>query len=62
MYLEENIKGLCDKFGLEYQELLADIGIDSVDEMTVADLEVICEEYDTDLNSLLFVHSFKTNH
>ncbi|MBL1278921.1 MAG: HAD-IIIA family hydrolase [Fluviicola sp.] len=62
MYLEENIKGLCDKFGLDYLELLTDIGIDSVDEMTVADLEVICEEYDTDLQSLLFVHSFKTNH
>ena len=62
MYLEENIKGLCDKFGLDYHELLSDIGIDSVDEMTVADLEVICEEYETDLHSLLFVHSFKTNH
>ena len=62
MYLEENIRGLCDKFGLDFVELLADIDIDTVDEMTVSDLEVICEEYDTDLHSLLFVHSFKTNH
>ena len=62
MYLEENIKGLCDKFGLDFHELLSDIGIESVDEMTISDLEVICEEYETDLNSLLFVHSFKTNY
>ena len=61
MFLEENIRGLCDKFGLDYLELLSDIGIDSVDEMTVSDLEVVCEEYETDLNSLLFSHTFKTN-
>lgn len=52
---------MCDKFGLDYLSFLADIGIDSVDEMTVGDLEVICEEYDTDLNALLFMHSFKTD-
>ena len=61
MYLEENIKGLCDKFGLDFHELLSDIGIESVEEMTVSDLEVICEEYETDLNSLLFIHSSKSN-
>ena len=42
-------------------DLLSDIGVDSVDEMTVSDLEVVCEEYETDLNSLLFSHNFKTN-
>ena len=61
MFLEENIRGLCDKFGLDYLELLSDIGIDSVDEMTISDLEVVCEEYETDLNSLIFSHTFKTN-
>ncbi len=62
MFLEENIKGLCDKFGLDFLDFLSDIDIDSVDEMTVADLEVICEEYDADMHSLLFGHTFKTNH
>jgi YrbI family 3-deoxy-D-manno-octulosonate 8-phosphate phosphatase len=61
LFLEENIRGLCDKFGLDYLELLSDIGIDSVDEMTISDLEVVCEEYETDLNSLIFSHTFKTN-
>ncbi|MGY8926086.1 MAG: KdsC family phosphatase [Flavobacteriales bacterium] len=61
MYLEQNIRGLCDKFGIDFLGLLSDIGIESVEEMTVSDLEVVCEEYETDMHSLLFNHSFKTN-
>ena len=61
MYLEQNIRGLCDKFGIDFLGLLSDIGIESVEEMTISDLEVVCEEYETDLHSLLFSHSFKTN-
>ncbi len=61
MFLEQNIKGLCDKFGLDYLEFLSDIGVDTVDEITVSDLEVISEEYDIDMQSLLFQHVYKTN-
>ncbi len=62
MYLEENIKGLCDKFGLDYLEFLSDVGVDSVEELTISDLEVIAEEYDVDLNALMFHHVYKTNY
>ncbi|MEJ6582639.1 MAG: HAD-IIIA family hydrolase [Crocinitomicaceae bacterium] len=62
MFLEKNIKGLCDKFGLDFEEFLADLDVESVEDLAVSDLEVICEEYDTDLNSLLFNYPFKSNH
>ena len=62
MYLEENIKGICDKFGLDFQEFLKDLDVDNVHELSVYDLEAIAEEYEVDLQSLVFNHSFKTNH
>jgi ATPase subunit of ABC transporter with duplicated ATPase domains len=46
MYLEKNIRGLCDKFGLDFEEFLADLDVDAVDELAVSDLEVICVEED----------------
>ncbi|MDX2362664.1 MAG: HAD-IIIA family hydrolase [Crocinitomicaceae bacterium] len=62
MYLDQNIRGLCDKFGLDFVGFLADIGVESTFELSISDLEIICEEYDIDLNSLLFKRPFKTNH
>ena len=62
MYLEENIRGLCDRFGLDHVGFFADIGIDSASELSMADLEIICEEYEVDLNAMLFKRPFKTNH
>ena len=61
MYLEQNIKGLCAKFGVNYDAFLEDLGIETVADMTVSDLEIVCEEYDTDLNALLFKHLFKSD-
>ena len=61
MYLEQNIKGLCDKFGLNFNEFLADLDIDNVLELSVYDLEAICEEYVVDMSTLLFNYTFKTN-
>ena len=61
MYLEQNIKGLCAKFGVNYDAFLEDLGIETVDDMTVSDLEIVCEEYDIDLNTLLFKHLFKSD-
>jgi YrbI family 3-deoxy-D-manno-octulosonate 8-phosphate phosphatase len=61
VYLEQNIKGLCAKFGVNYDAFLEDLGIETVDDMTVSDLEIVCEEYDTDLNALLFKHLFKSD-
>jgi 3-deoxy-D-manno-octulosonate 8-phosphate phosphatase (KDO 8-P phosphatase) len=61
MYLEQNIKGLCEKFGIDFQDFLEDLNIENVHELTVFDLQSICEEYKIDMMSLLFVHSVKTN-
>ena len=62
MNLEENIKGLCDKNGIDYIGFLADMDVETVHELSVSDLEVICEEYELDLNALLFKFPFKSNH
>lgn len=59
MNLEINIKGLCSKFGLKYTEFLDDLDVENVSELTIYDLEAICEEYDIDLMSLLFKPMFK---
>lgn len=59
MYLEQNIKGLCSKFGIDYNEFLNDLDVDNVSELTIYDLEAVCEEYNVDLLSLLFKPMFR---
>lgn len=61
MYLEQNIKGLCDRFGLDYDLFLSDLEVETVHDLSILDLEAIAEEYETDLYSLIFDHSFKTH-
>lgn len=61
MYVEQNIKGICDKFGLNYDQFLNDLEVDDARDLSILDLEAIAEEYDVDLYSLLFVHSFKSH-
>lgn len=61
LYLEQNIKGLCAKNGIQYAEFLNDLDADNVHELTVFDLEAIAEEYDVDLLSLLFKPMFTTD-
>lgn len=59
MLLEQNIKGLCSKFGIDYVDFLGDIDVDHPNELTIYDLEAICEEYNLDLQSLLFKPLFR---
>jgi 3-deoxy-D-manno-octulosonate 8-phosphate phosphatase (KDO 8-P phosphatase) len=54
MLLELNIKGLCKTNGIEFDDFLADLDVDNVHELSVYDLEAICEEYEIDLQALLF--------
>lgn len=61
MYLEQNIKGICDRFGLDFDLFLSDLEVDNVHDLSILDLEAIAEEYETDLYSLMFDHSFKTH-
>ena len=49
MLLELNIKGLCKTNGIEFDDFLADLDADNVFELSVFDLEAICEEYEIDL-------------
>lgn len=62
MYLEQNIKGLCEKFGLDFQDFLKDLDIDNVRELSIYDLEAIAEEYEVDMGTLLFKYTSKTKH
>jgi len=59
MYLEQNIKGLCAKFGLNFMDLMQDFQVDSVFELSLVDLESISEEYELDLQALLFSPLFE---
>ena len=54
MTLEQNIKGICSKFGLDFNDFLKDFEVDHVMEMSLFDLEAICEEYEIDMHTLLF--------
>lgn len=54
MTLEQNIKGICSKFGLNFNDFLSDLEVDHVMELSLFDLEAICEEYEIDLHTLLF--------
>ncbi|MEY3504355.1 MAG: hypothetical protein RL349_946 [Bacteroidota bacterium] len=54
MVLELNIKGLCKTHGIKFNEFLADLDVDNVHELSVYDLEAICEEYELDFQALLF--------
>lgn len=53
-FLEQNIKGLSAKFGVDFYQLLQDFGVESVGELSVIDLQTVAEEYEVDFYSLLF--------
>ena len=57
-HLEANIKGLCEKFGLSFHDFLSDMDAEHVNELTMFDLEAIADEYEVDLEALLFKPSF----
>jgi len=61
MYLEQNIKGLCEKFGLDYENFLSELEVEHALELSIYDLEAISEEYEVDLNALIFKSLFKSN-
>jgi YrbI family 3-deoxy-D-manno-octulosonate 8-phosphate phosphatase len=61
MFLEQNLKGICDKYGVDFSDFLADLGVENTMELSLFDLEAICDENKIDLHSLLFKPMFKTN-
>jgi 3-deoxy-D-manno-octulosonate 8-phosphate phosphatase (KDO 8-P phosphatase) len=53
-FLEQNIKGLSARFGVDFYQLLSDFNVDSVYELAIGDLEALAQEYEVDLYALLF--------
>lgn len=62
MLLEQNIKGLCQKNGIEFDDFLSDLDVEHVNELTIYDLEAVCEEYEVDMTALLFKPLFRNHH
>jgi YrbI family 3-deoxy-D-manno-octulosonate 8-phosphate phosphatase len=62
MHLEQNLKGLCAKNGINFNEFLNDMDVDNVNELTIYDLEAISEEYEVDILSLLFKPIMKSDY
>lgn len=62
MLLEENIKGLCSKYGIDFVAFLSDLGVENVHELSVFDLKAVAEEYEVDLYGLLFKPLFPLSH
>lgn len=59
MYLDQNIKGICSKYGVEFSDFLEDFGVENSKELSLFDLEAICEENTIDLHSFIFKPMFK---
>ena len=62
IFLEQNIRGLCTKFGLDFEMFLTDFQVDGVTEIPLVELEAICEEYELDLEALLFKPMYKSEY
>lgn len=61
-FLEQNIKGLCAKFGVDFYQFLQDFSVESVTELSILDLEAVAEEYEVDFYALLFKPLFVFDH
>lgn len=62
MFLEQNIKGLCAKHGIDFLNLMQDFGVDNVFELSITDLESIAEEYEIDFQAMLFSPLFENEY
>ncbi len=58
IFLEQNIKGICERHGLDYVDFLDELDVDHPNDLSIYDLEAIAEEYEVDLSALLFKHTF----
>jgi 3-deoxy-D-manno-octulosonate 8-phosphate phosphatase (KDO 8-P phosphatase) len=54
IHLEQNIKGLCSKHGIDFYEFLSDFNVENVSELPLVEIETIAEEYEIDLQALIF--------
>ena len=61
MFLEQNIKSICEKQGVNYADFLEQSGVGSADELSLIELNAFCESSEIDLHALLFKPMFKTD-
>ena len=61
-FLEQNIKGLCAKFGVDFNQFMGDFQVDHVSELSILDLEAFAEENEVDLYALLYKPLFLLDH
>lgn len=61
-FLEQNIKGLCAKFGMDFQQFMSDFQVDHVTELSILDLEAFAEENEVDLYALMYKPLFIFDH
>ena len=54
MNLEKNIKGLCSKNGIHFQDFLSDFDVEHVHELSFFDVEAICDEYEIPMQTMFF--------
>lgn len=62
IFLEQNLRGICQKAGIDFQDFLSDLEVDNVHELSIFDLEAIKDEYDVDFQALMFKPLFKSDH
>lgn len=62
LFLDQNIKGLCAKYGVDFYQMLQDFSVENVSEFSILDLEAIAEEYEVDFYALLFKPLFIFDH
>jgi YrbI family 3-deoxy-D-manno-octulosonate 8-phosphate phosphatase len=60
IYLEQNIKGICERHGLDYVDFLDELDVEHPNDLSMYDLEAISEEYEVELSALLFKHTFRS--
>lgn len=61
-FLEQNMKGLCARFGVDYHQLLSDFGADNPAELSLLDIEAFAEENEVDVYGLMFKPLFLPDH
>jgi len=60
MVLENNLRSLCQQFGVDFTAFLSDLNATHVEELTLFDLQTIAQEYHVDLQAMLFKPLFCT--
>lgn len=53
-FIEQNLKAICAKYGLDFYQVLSDFGVESAYELALGDIEALLEEYQVDLHTFLF--------